>query len=481
MKARDAAAQEPNAVLPMVRALAQLHELVALVDSRSNQLRWLSPRLAALCGVHELPAGHWLDALTSAETPASESRFAEVGLLAGEPVVLRTAEGASVPARLSAARIEHRGCDVTALIFRLDEPSSARNALRLRGEALTAVLAGVPDGVVILDHSRFVTWANPAMSELTGYAPDDLLNQPVVVFLRSREDVERLAESHPLPGAPWRGELEIRRRDGRPVSVRVDARPLLLDDGTDLGTVAYVRDVTDRRLIQTELERRAEELQNWVNAVSHDLRSPLVAVLGFARLLHDDYGDRLDDQGRRFLRRIEEAGRTMESLVHDLLEFARIGRNEPKREVVDPREVMLQLQAELKPRLEEAAVSLHLPDDPPLLYCDRTQLYQVLSNLVANALDHAGPSRQPRVEVEVLSEPGRHHITVRDFGRGIEPGEHERIFEIFQTHGIAKQGRCGTGIGLAIVRKVADSHGGAAWVESHPGQGSTFHVTFASA
>jgi len=274
--------------------------------------------------------------------------------------------------------------------------------------------------------------------------------------------------------------FEFRRRDGQPRSVGINARPLALPDGTELGTVAYVRDVTERRPIEIELQRRADELQNWVNAVSHDLRSPLVAVLGFARLLGEDYGDRLDEQGLRFLRRIEEAGRTMESLVHDLLEFARIGRTEPKRVHVDPREVLLQLQAELKPRLEEAQVDLRLPEDPPLLWCDRTQLYQVLSNLVGNALDHAGPSPRPLVEVNVFSEGPRQHLTVRDWGRGIDPTDHERIFEIFHTHGVPRLGKRGTGIGLAIVRKIADSHGGAAWVESHPGEGSTFHVTFAS-
>jgi hypothetical protein len=242
--------------------------------------------------------------------------------------------------------------------------------------------------------------------------------------------------------------------------------------------VAYVRDVTERRHIEDELARRAEELQHWVNAVSHDLRSPLVAVLGFARLLREDYADRLDEQGLRFLRRIEEAGRTMESLVHDLLEFARIGRSEPKRVHVDPREVLLQLQAELKPRLEEAQVSLSLPEEPPLLWCDRTQLYQVLSNLVGNALDHMGPPRQPLVEVEVTQENGLQHLVVRDHGRGIDPVEHERIFEIFQTRGIRSSGKRGTGIGLAVVRKIAEAHGGAAWVESRVGEGAAFHVTF---
>ena len=477
----QAAAQEPDSALALVRALAQLHGLVALVDTGSGELRWLSPGLAELCDARALPGSDWLDTLAGPRSPGLGARLRAAGQLSGECVDLRGTGGRSVPARVSAAQLEHRGCALTTIIFRLEDDRRVADAFRSRIEALSAVLAGAPDGVVVLDRSRFITWTNQAVSEITGYAPSELVDQPLVLLLRSREDIERIGSTLRPAGPDWKEEFEIRRHDGLPLSIAVNARSLALPDGTELGTVVYVRDVTERRQIENELGRRAEELQNWVNAVSHDLRSPLVAVLGFARLLAEDYADRLDEQGLRFLRRIEEAGRTMESLVHDLLEFARIGRSEPKRVRVDPREVLLQLQAELKPRLEEAQVDLRLPEDPPLLWCDRTQLYQVLSNLVGIALDHAGPGPGTTVEVSVFSEGMRQHLTVRDWGRGIDPADHERIFEIFQTRGVPQHGKRGTGIGLAIVRKIADAHGGAAWVESHPGEGSTFHVTFASA
>ena len=474
--------QEPDRdpALPMVRALARLHDLVALV-SRSGELIWLSEGLIDLCGSRTLDGTHWLETLAAPCSPDLDSRLSATGRLSGERVELRGRGGRLLPARVSAAQLEQRGCEATVVIFRLEDHENVANEFRHRVETLSAILEGAPDGVVVLDRSRFITWANPAMAEITGYAVKELVDQPLVQFLRSREDIERMASTLEPVGPDWKEELEVGRRDGHPLWVSVNARLLTLPDGTELGAVAYIRDVTERRQIESELAHREEELQNWVNTVSHDLRSPLVAVLGFARLLGEDYGDRLDEQGLRFLRRIEEAGRTMESLVHDLLEFARIGRSEPNRVHVDPREVLLQLQAEIKPRLEEAQVDLRLPEDPPLLWCDRTQLYQVLSNLVGNALDHAGPTQRPVVEVSVFSEDGRQHLTVRDWGRGIDPANHERIFEIFQTHGVPRHGKRGTGIGLAIVRKVADSHGGAAWVEGCPGEGSTFHVTFASA
>jgi len=468
-------------VLPVVRALAKLHELVALVD-RQGQLIWASDGLAKLCDTRTLTNAHWLDSLAIGPSPALGARLQATGRLSGEPVNLRGPADNPLPARVSAARVsEEAGCQLTVLIFRLDDAQEAAHEFHHRLETLSAILEGAPDGVVVVDRSRFITWANPAMSQLTGYPLEDLVDQPLALFLRSEEDLTRIAAALRPVSPSWSEELEVRRRDGQPLSVTVNARLLTLPDGTDLGAVAYVRDVTERRQIENELSRRAEELQNWVNAVSHDLRSPLVAVLGFARLLSEDYGDRLDEQGMRFLRRIEEAGRTMESLVHDLLEFARIGRSEPKRFNVDPREVLLQLHAELKPRLEDAQVELRLPADPPLVWCDRTQLYQVLSNLVGNALDHAGPARHPLIEVSVSTEGGSHHLVVQDYGRGIELTDQERIFEIFQTRGVRRNGKRGTGIGLAIVRKIAESHGGRAWVESRPGEGAAFHVTFPTA
>jgi len=480
MEAR-AIASNAEPVLPVVRALAQLHDLVALID-RQGRVLWASDGLAELCSARALTDSHWLDSLVMPRARALGARLQASGRLSGEPVELRGRGERAIPARVSAARVaDEAGCEATVLILRLEDPEDTAREFRHRLETLSAILDGAPDGVVVVDRSRFITWANPAMAALTGYAVEELVDQPLVLFLRAQEDLERIAAALQPVAPAWSEELEVQRRDGSPLSVSVNARLLTLPDGTELGAVAYVRDVTERRRIENELSRRAEELQNWVNAVSHDLRSPLVAVLGFARLLGEDYGDRLDEQGLRFLRRIEEAGRTMESLVHDLLEFARIGRSEPRRVNVDPREVLLQLQAELKPRLEEAQLELRLDDDPPLLWCDRTQLYQVLSNLVGNALDHAGPGRRPAVEVNVLAEEGRRHLVVRDFGRGIDPADHERIFEIFQTRGIPRNGKRGTGIGLAIVRKIAESHGGEAWVESRLGEGSEFHVTFPTA
>jgi signal transduction histidine kinase len=248
-----------------------------------------------------------------------------------------------------------------------------------------------------------------------------------------------------------------------------------MDDSPFGGAVAYLRDETERRHNELRLSRQNDELEQTVRALAHDLRSPLVSVLGFSRLLREEFGVPLGERGTHFLERITEAGRTMESLIRDLLDFARIGHAGERRDLVDPREVLLQLRGELKPRLEQLDVELALPEDPPLLCCDRTRLYQLFSNLVGNALDHMGPCEKPEVRVEVRETSEWHQIVVRDNGRGVALSDRERIFEMF--HSVAHPGgRKGTGIGLAIVKKIAERHGGRAFVESTPGEGAAFHV-----
>jgi two-component system CheB/CheR fusion protein len=195
-------------------------------------------------------------------------------------------------------------------------------------------------------------------------------------------------------------------------------------------------------------------------------------------LLREDYGALLDDTGTHFVDRIEQAGRTMEDLIHDMLELSRIGKLGETMSLVDPKMVLQQLHAELKPRLDSANIQLELPHDSSLIFCDRTRLYQVFSNLIGNAIDHMGISDDPRIEVSIVEENDGQHVTVSDSGRGIAVEDHERIFNVFQSLGPASDGRRGTGIGLAIVKKIVDTHGGRIWLESRRGEGAAFHVTF---
>lgn len=231
----------------------------------------------------------------------------------------------------------------------------------------------------------------------------------------------------------------------------------------------------DGRATRT-LEKKNAELETYTRGVSHDLRSPLVSVLGFARLLREDFGDSIGRTGRHFLDRIEQAGRHMERLLHDMRELSRIDETPQYPVYVDPMPVLRELAAELKLRLDEASIELHLPNEAPTLICDRTRLYQLFSNLIGNAISHMEPSSSGRIDVSIEIVSDGWTIGVRDNGPGIASEDLERIFEPFQTARRPGQPNKSSGLGLAIVRKIVESHAGRIGVESELGVGSRFVV-----
>jgi PAS domain S-box-containing protein len=475
-----ASALDRRSMLPLIRGLARLHDSMALIDDRGRVV-WMSEGLVALCEEPQQFRGRrWVELLFDASD--AERLFEElcrVGYLANEPVSIRSRDGRPVDVKLSAARLGDADSSWATITITRPAPHTRKIGAQSPGKLahLRAILESSPEGVLVIDLEGRIRYANPAAGELLGCRATELVDSPVDRFVQDRQELDRIAAAL-LPDCPVRGrDLHLRRRDSTRICVSVSASWLHLPDGTRKEVVAYLRDVTERRRFEEELARANAQLEHYVDAVSHDLRSPLVSLLGFSRLLREDYGVRLGDKGRHFLDRIEQAGRTMEQLIHDLLELSRIGRTDEPRALVDPRSVLAQLCAEFKPRLDQAGASFEIPEQTPLLTCNRTRLYQLFSNLIGNALEHMGEVEQPVIRVELQTLEDVHQITVSDNGKGIEPTQQARIFEIFQSFGSRKDGRQGTGIGLAIVKKIVETHGGRVWVTSEPGNGTQFHLT----
>lgn len=469
-----------RSALPLIRGLARLHDSMVLVDDE-GRVFWMSDGLASMCGDPERFRGRpWVEMLAvQSEGERLATTLTRIGHLANESVSLRGPSGTAIPVKLSAARLGDAEATWATITIARPETSSQATSRPFPHslDCLKAILDSSPDGIVIVGRDRQIAYVNPAAEQLLDRPQAEVVGNPVDLYVHRCESLNRIASAL-RPARPVRGQdLQLRRRDGTVIFVSVSASLLRLGDGTDMGAVAYLRDVTERRRTEEDLARSNAQLEHYVDAVSHDLRSPLVSLLGFSRLLRDDYGARIDEKGRHFLDRIEQAGRTMESLIHDLLELSRIGRTDAAKSLIDPRGVLASLHAEFKPRLDQEGTSLELPENPPLLMCNRTRLYQLFSNLVVNALDHMGDVAQPVIRVEVESLQDAHQITVSDNGKGIDPTHHDRIFEIFQSLGPRKDGRRGTGIGLAIVKKIVETHGGRVWVDSGPDQGASFHLT----
>jgi PAS domain S-box-containing protein len=472
-------------VQKLLEGLAKLYPLVLVLDAEGTVV-WLSNEMNTLCsrGLHLI--GKDARAVLS-DSPEFRrefmirSKLRNDGILSNMRFSVQKTDGDSLPIELSILPIDPDDANkplYVAVARPVTETGIGDEHPGSDQLLLAALLDGSPDAVLVVNEHGFITHANAMLESLVGRAPDTLTDRPAALLLHRAGEIERLAASLSPGEGLCNHDLTLHHADGRPVPVTASARALTSDSARPLGTVLFLRTVSDHQATAEALERKNTELQHCVHSLAHDLRSPLVALLGFSRLLRQDYGVQLDETGQHFIDRIEQAGRTMEELIHDLLEFSRIGQGSERRTMVDPRIIVLQIESEMKERLDAIGVRLELPDHPPLIYCDRTRLYQVFSNLIGNAIDHMGPCDDSVISVDVWNDADGHQISVSDHGRGIDESDHERIFEVFQSLRPRAGGRRGSGIGLAIVKKVAETHGGSVWVESARGRGATFRLTF---
>ena len=457
--------------LRLLEALSRIHRWILLIDSRRNVL-WTSEHLSELTGGERLAQG--VDArkflnhlLRPQQILPLRSSLRGRSHLTGVAVDLESRDGSTRTIDLDLTRIPSEAGELLLVIA---SERSERSANALDAQLLEAL----PDALLVVDAEGMVRRVNGAALRLLGASEDQALARPVATLIAGgADDLERFAVALLATGKTTRCELGLDDSSG--ASRRLDVSITPLSGGL---RCVVLRDVTSDRQAEQQLRWAGEEIEHCVAALAHDLRSPLVGLLGFSRLLRDDYAQSLDETGRHFVDRIEQAARTMESLIHDLLELARIGAPGEQPCLVDPREVLQQISAEFKPRLEANRINLELYDEiPSRVYCDRSRLYQVFSNLIGNAIQHMGPKRDACIRVRILESEDEHEIVVSDNGRGVDPVQRERIFEIFQSIPARSGGVRGTGMGLAIVKKIAEKQGGRAWVDGERGEGAHFHVT----
>lgn len=239
----------------------------------------------------------------------------------------------------------------------------------------------------------------------------------------------------------------------------------------------------DRLMAQAQaLEAKTREQDAFIYTVSHDLKTPLVSLQGMAGILAEEYADKLDDEGQLYIRRISANAARMQILLTDLLEISRIGRADTTREAIDLAEVVAEVTEQLRHTLgaRHATVDVGAGVNGggggplPTVWASRVRMYQVFTNLIDNAVKYTPAARAPRIEITAHERVDSWAIAVRDNGAGIPPAYHEKVFGIFQR---LPDGKAlypdGNGVGLAIVARIIDAHGGALWLESD-GAGTTF-------
>jgi signal transduction histidine kinase len=240
------------------------------------------------------------------------------------------------------------------------------------------------------------------------------------------------------------------------------------------------REIAERGRARAELAAKNRDLETLLYVTSHDLREPLRAIENFSRIVNDRYSERLDDKGQDFLRRVISGAQRLNRLLDDILTLSRSQRIGAPSEVVDGATIVSEALKRLEGKINATNARIQVAKDFSGLRVDRTWATQAVYNLIANALKFTREGAVPDVEVAPYrcqgADPNVVGIVVRDRGPGIVPEHAERIFQLFQR-AVGREVE-GTGAGLAIVRQIAERHGGRAWVEPREGGGSEFIVTF---
>jgi PAS domain S-box-containing protein len=335
------------------------------------------------------------------------------------------------------------------------------------------------DGILILDaETGQVVDANPFMRAFLGYSPEEFVGRKlweIGPFKSTEASKTAFAELQVKDSVRYES-LSLERKDGGRVETEFISNAYLADKRRLIQ--CNIRDITERRRLEklaeeriAELARSNADLVQFGYVASHDLQEPLRAVASCVQLLQKRYAGQLDARADEFIAHAVAGTKRMETLINDLLAYSRVG--------TEARPVMhTNCEVVLTNALENLAVAVTesgavVTHDPlPVLEADPTQLAQVFQNLIANAIKFRA-ERTPIIHIGAESMGGGWTLSVTDNGIGIEPQYFERIFQVFQRLHTRKEYQ-GTGIGLAICKKIIERHGGRLWVESQLGKGSVF-------
>jgi len=340
-------------------------------------------------------------------------------------------------------------------------------------------------GIAHVDLSGRFMKVNRRLCEILGYGEQELIGRPVKEIShpedRNLTDSQRMrvrsGEKHSV-----RFEKRYIRKSGAIVWVDLSVALACDASGVPQYEIALFDDITERKKAEAalreaheELKRSNAELEQFAYVASHDLQEPLRMVSSYTQLLMRRYGDKLDGDAKDFTAFIVDGATRMKQLIEDLLAYSRVGTRDKNFKPVDAESSLKRALTNLRAAIQDSGATV-TQDKLPTIPCDEVQLAQLFQNLIGNALKFRKPDVAPAVHVGAAEQGAEWEFMVRDNGIGIEPQYFERIFMVFQR--LHDKGEYpGTGIGLAIVKKVVERHGGRIWVQSQPGAGTTFHFT----
>jgi PAS domain S-box-containing protein len=365
-----------------------------------------------------------------------------------------------------------------------EQAEQAEARLRETNEYLDSLFNYANAPIIVWDPQFKVTRFNRAFESLTGRSANEVIGNTLeLLFPPAFVESSMALIKKTTGGERWETvEIPILRQDGATRTLLWNSATVFAPDGKKpMATIAQGQDITARKETEAQLQRTLadldrsnKELEQFAYVASHDLQEPLRMVGSYTQLLAQRYQGQLDDKAQKYIRYAVDGALRMQTLVNDLLAYSRVGTRSKPPGPTDVQAVLNEATQNLAAAIAEARAII-TNDDLPTVRADPSQLVLVFQNLLANAIKFHGEDL-PRIHVSARDQGDAWLFSVRDNGIGIEPQHAERVFVIFQRlHTRAEYP--GTGIGLAVCRRIVERHGGKIWFESELGKGTTFFFT----
>jgi len=368
-------------------------------------------------------------------------------------------------------------CTVVLIVCNdITQSKHIEQRLRLLSEAVEEA----PSGVQIVDLDGRIVFSNKAVKAIYGFSPEEFKGKHVNELNIDPEFASKVILPTIKEMGRWSGELIVRHKDGRAFPIWLTTSMIKDDRGEPIAMVGIMTDITERKRAEEELAQRTAELarsnaelEQFAYIASHDLQEPLRMVSGFTQLLERRYRGKLDRSADEFIAYIMDGTSRMQRMIEDLLAYSRVGTRGKPFELIDCEDALNQSMANLKVAIEHSGAVI-TRDPLPAVTADASQMIQLFQNLISNAIKFR--REEPlRVHISDGRKGDEWVFSVKDNGIGIAPEFMGRLFQIFQREYTSEYP--GTGIGLAICKRIVERHSGRIWAESVQGRGSTFYFT----